>query len=73
MSEFYGQLRGATIKTEALQLAQQAMIAGKIRIENGQLVTTARNSTLPTNLKLENHNFSHPYYWSSFTMIGNPW
>ena len=73
MSEFYGQLRGVTIKTEALQLAQQAMISGKIRIENGQLFTTAGKSTLPANLQLKNQNFSHPYYWSSFTMIGNPW
>ena len=49
------------------------MISGKIRIENGQLVTTAGKSTLPANLQLKNKNFSHPYYWSSFTMIGNPW
>ena len=27
---------------------------------------------LSANLQ-KNQNFSHPYYWSSFTMIGNPW
>ena len=40
MTEFYQQLQGATIKSEALQRAQQAIISGKVRIENGQLVTT---------------------------------
>jgi filamentous hemagglutinin family protein len=73
MSEFYQQLRGSTIKSEALQLAQQAMISGKVRLENGQLVTTGGKLNLPANLPQENQNFSHPYYWSSFTMIGNPW
>ncbi|TAF04870.1 MAG: CHAT domain-containing protein, partial [Oscillatoriales cyanobacterium] len=73
MSEFYNQLRGSIIKTEALQLAQQAMIAGKIRMTNRQLVTTNSTLNLPPNLQQSNRNFSHPYYWSSFTMIGNPW
>ncbi|MGL5059748.1 MAG: CHAT domain-containing protein, partial [Microcoleus sp.] len=72
MSEFYAQLRGVTIKTEALQRAQQAMIAGKIRIENGQLVTTDGKVNLPDNLQ-QSSNLSHPYYWSGFTAIGNPW
>ncbi|MEG3840016.1 CHAT domain-containing protein, partial [Microcoleus sp. herbarium14] len=73
MTEFYQQLRGATIKSEALQLAQQAMISGKVRLENGQLVTTNSKLDLPTNLQQENQNYSHPYYWSSFTTIGSPW
>jgi CHAT domain-containing protein len=73
MTEFYQQLRGSTIKSEALQLAQQAMISGKVRLENGQLVTTGGKLNLPANLPQENQNFSHPYYWSSFTTIGNPW
>ena len=73
MSEFYHQLRGATTKAETLQLAQQAMIARKVRLENGQLVTTAGNLNLPTNIQQQNQDFSHPYYWSSFTLIGSPW
>jgi CHAT domain-containing protein len=72
MTEFYKQLQGATIKTEALQRAQQAMVAGKIRIENGQLVTADGKFNLPATLQ-KNSNLSHPYYWSSFTAIGSPW
>ena len=73
MSEFYHQLRGVTTKASALQLAQQAIISGKVRPENGQLITTGGQLNLPANLQQANQNFSHPYYWSSFTMIGNPW
>lgn len=72
MSEFYHQLRGATTKAETLQLTQQAMIARQVRIENGQLVTTAGKLNLPANIQ-QNQDFSHPYYWSSFTLIGSPW
>jgi CHAT domain-containing protein len=73
MSEFYHQLRGVTTKAEALQLAQQAIISGKVRLENRQLVTTGDKLNLPGDLQQANQNFSHPYYWSSFTMIGSPW
>jgi CHAT domain-containing protein len=73
MTEFYHHLRGSSIKSEALQLTQQAMISGKVRIEKGQLVTTGDNLNLPGNSQQEDQDFSHPYYWSSFTMIGNPW
>ncbi len=73
MSEFYQQLRGTTTKAEALQRAQQAIMSGKVRLENGQLVTTGDKLNLPANLQQANQSFSHPYYWSSFTMIGSPW
>ena len=73
MSEFYHQLRGATTKASALQLAQQAIISGKVRLENRQLITTGGQLNLPANLQHANQNYSHPYYWSSFTMIGSPW
>jgi CHAT domain-containing protein len=73
MSEFYHHLRGATTKASALQLAQQAMMSGKVRLEHRQLVTTGGKLNLPANLQQTNQNFSHPYYWSSFTMIGSPW
>ena len=73
MSEFYHQLRGTVTKAETLQLAQQAMIAGKVRIENQQLVTTSGNLNLPAQIQQASPNFADPYYWSGFTLIGNPW
>ncbi|OIP72015.1 MAG: hypothetical protein AUK43_04635 [Oscillatoriales cyanobacterium CG2_30_40_61] len=74
MSEFYESLKQAPIKAIALQEAQIAMIQGKTRIENEQLITTFGAIPLPANLT-ESHitTLSHPYYWSGFTMIGSPW
>ena len=77
MSEFYGQLKTAPIKAEALRQAQIAMLTGKVRIEGGKLHSSASVSKgipLPPELgKLENQNLSHPYYWAAFTLIGSPW
>lgn len=76
MTEFYQQLRIAPIKAEALRQAQIAMIRKQVRLEAGQLRGPLLRSgvQLPPDLaELGNRNFSHPYYWSAFTMIGNPW
>ncbi len=76
MSEFYHQLSqpDVTIKAEALRRAQIAMLRGEIRLENGELhVPGWRNSiSVPPELP-KNQDFSHPYYWAAFTMIGSPW
>ena len=74
MTTFYEQLKQAPIKAEALRQAQLAMINGKVRLGNGQLVTPSGPIALPPELaNLENSNLSHPYYWSAFILIGNPW
>ncbi|MEG3908016.1 CHAT domain-containing protein, partial [Microcoleus sp. w2-18bC1] len=74
MSEFYGQLKTAPIKSEALRQAQLAMLRGEVRIEGGMLHTSVGNLPLPPELaNTTTQNFSHPYYWSAFRMIGNPW
>jgi CHAT domain-containing protein len=74
MSEFYQQLEEAPIKAEALRRAQLAMLTGKVRIEGGKLVTSEGEFPLPPELvKLGDRDFSHPYFWSAFTMVGNPW
>lgn len=74
MTEFYEQLKIAPIKAEALRQAQLAMIEGKVRVRGGKLITSRGSFPLPPDLAwLENQNLSHPYFWSAFTMIGNPW
>ncbi|MEG4589210.1 CHAT domain-containing protein [Microcoleus sp. MOSTC5] len=74
MTEFYGQLKTAPIKAEALRQAQLAMLRQEVRIEGGMLHTSVGNLPLPPELaKTTSQNFSHPYYWSAFRMIGNPW
>ncbi len=74
MTTFYEELKVAPIKAEALRQAQLAMIKGEVRIENGQLITPGGNIPLPAELLASGDTkLTHPYYWSAFTMIGNPW
>lgn len=74
MTEFYRHLQTAPIKAEALKQAQIEMIKGHIRIENGRLQSPNGNIALPPALaKIEKQNFSHPFYWAAFTVVGNPW
>ncbi|NER47509.1 MAG: CHAT domain-containing protein [Symploca sp. SIO1A3] len=74
MTSFYEQLKTAPIKAEAIRQAQLAMIKGEVRLEGGQLVTSNRSYPLFSELQqFEDRELSHPYYWSAFTMIGNPW
>jgi len=74
MTEFYEQLRKAPIKAEALRRAQVGMLKGDVRLEGGKLKTAGSDFVLPPVLsKLGDKNLTHPYFWSAFTMIGNPW
>ena len=74
MTSFYEHLKQVPVKAEALRQAQLAMLRGKVRLEAGQLVTETGRFPLPAQLpNSSNRLLSHPYYWSAFTMIGNPW
>lgn len=74
MTTFYEQLKTAPIKAEALRKAQLAMLKGEVRLQGGKLVTSNSSFALPPELlKLGNKDLKHPFYWSAFTMIGNPW
>lgn len=75
MTEFYGQLRTAPIKAEALRQTQLAMLRGEVGIEGGQLRSSFARYPLPPTLAQlgDKQQLSHPYYWAGFTMIGNPW
>lgn len=65
MNGFYTALKaGNTTKAEALQKAQIALITG----DNSVLVKP-QGTTGQSNEK--NSQFSHPYYWASFILIGN--
>ncbi|HEY9707026.1 MAG TPA: CHAT domain-containing protein, partial [Oculatellaceae cyanobacterium] len=74
MTQFYEQLKQAPIKAEALRRSQLAMLKGEVRLQGGKLVTSSGSFPLPPQLvQLGNRDFTHPYYWSAFTMVGNPW
>jgi CHAT domain-containing protein len=74
MTEFYHELGKAAIKADALRFAQIAMLKGNVRVENGKLFTATGTYSLPPALaQQDKRDFIHPYYWSGFTLIGNPW
>jgi CHAT domain-containing protein len=74
MTEFYHDLKTAPIKAEALRQAQIAMLKGQVRLEGGKLRTPKQTILVPPELAtMENGDFSSPYYWAAFTMVGSPW
>jgi CHAT domain-containing protein len=74
MNEFYSALQQGTTKAEALQAAQQALIAGEFsavgntRGEDGSIVAVSTATGLPASV---GNNLDHPYYWAPFILIGN--
>ncbi|MBD0334678.1 MAG: CHAT domain-containing protein [Cyanobacteria bacterium Co-bin13] len=74
MVEFYQQLREGEIKAAALREAQRAMIRGEVYTENSQLVWRNGREDLPAELAWQGRrDFSHPFYWAAFTLVGSPW
>lgn len=66
MNGFYTALKaGNTTKAEALQKAQIALITG----DNSVLVKDQGTAVKESNDN--SSQFSHPYYWASFILIGN--
>jgi filamentous hemagglutinin family protein len=74
MAKFYEQLNTAPVKADALRQAQVAMAQGKVYIKEGHVqgVQGMESIALPVGIDSA-QDFSHPYYWASFTMVGNPW
>ncbi|MEO1623023.1 MAG: CHAT domain-containing protein, partial [Cyanobacteria bacterium J06632_3] len=75
MSQFYEHLHSTPVRADALRQAQINLIAGNVGIQDG-IVYGPNDQALaeiPELADSGNWIFSHPFYWSAFTMIGNPW
>ena len=74
MTGFYQNLKTAPIKSAALRQAQIAMLQGQVRVtDDAQLVLSDGSQIALPAIFAERGEveFTHPYYWSSFTMVGN--
>jgi CHAT domain-containing protein len=74
MGAFYQNLKNTSSKVKSLRQAQVDMLQGKVQLNSGKLRGSNLDLNLPTVLaKNPPKNLTHPYYWSGFTLIGNPW
>jgi CHAT domain-containing protein len=74
MSEFYQQLKIAPSKAEAIRQTQIQMIQGNVRLAKNKLKFSGGEIPLSKDLSvLGETDFSHPFYWSGFTLISSPW
>ena len=74
MSQFYHHLQEAPIKAEALRQAQLALLRGDAIVRDGHLIGNGMRIPLPPETgDWDDLDFSHPYFWSGFTMVGSPW
>jgi CHAT domain-containing protein len=73
MTGFYQQLEVSSTRSAALRQTQLAMLKGEIRVEEGQLRLSDQTLVAlpPALAKVNQLNFSHPYFWSAFQIVGN--
>ena len=75
MSEFYRALEQPVTRSGALRQAQVAMLQGQVGIADGSVYGAEARiiGHLPELSASGSWDFSHPAYWSGFTLVGNPW
>ena len=72
MGEFYDQLGNTLIKAEALRQTQLEMLQGNVVVNNKQVeLSNGMDLALPGDFPEGTLALDHPYFWSSFTLIGN--
>ena len=74
MGKFYEQLQSTPIKSQALRQAQMSMLNRKVAVEGTRIKGLDVEVDLPAeSVFAEVQDFTHPFYWAGFTVIGNPW
>ena len=71
MIRFYSGLPTAPSKAIALQEAQLTLLRGEITIENNQIRGIKGFPRIPFLINAKGIDLKHPYFWASFTLIGN--
>jgi CHAT domain-containing protein len=74
MQQFYSHLDQGKSKVEAMRQVQRDFINGKLTPTSATQLNRSAELTaeLPDHLRsLTPTNYSHPYYWAPFILIGN--
>lgn len=71
MQQFYKQLATGKTKAEALQAVQQQFITGKLTAKDAPSRAILIPKGTPQTRQNSSGDFSHPYYWAPFILIGN--
>lgn len=75
MTYFYEHLQQQPVRAFALRQAQLAMVQGDLQFVDG-ILYGADERVLAEFPELKYHgrwNFEHPFYWSTYTLVGSPW
>jgi CHAT domain-containing protein len=73
MIQFYEKLKANPVKSEALRKAQLVMLKQQVSLKDHPIIRKSSSLTPQVVANLNSQELSHPYYWSGFTLIGNPW
>jgi filamentous hemagglutinin family protein len=71
MISFYKAFPDALSKATALRQAQLDLLKGKVKIVNNQIVGVAGLAAITLPKGTGNVDISHPFFWSSFILVGN--
>ena len=71
MISFYKAFPNALSKATALRQAQLDLLKGKVKIENSQILGVDGLAAIALPKGTENVDIKHPFFWSSFILVGN--
>ncbi|OYQ62080.1 hypothetical protein B9G53_23830 [Pseudanabaena sp. SR411] len=71
MISFYKSFPNALSKATALRQAQLDLLKGKVKIENSQIIGVDGFAAIALPKGTENADIKHPFFWSSFILVGN--
>ncbi|MBD2177938.1 CHAT domain-containing protein [Pseudanabaena sp. FACHB-1998] len=71
MISFYNAFPDAVNKAQAMQTAQINLLLGKVNVRNSQITGIQGFPNIPLPSGSSDIDLSHPFYWSSFILVGN--
>jgi len=71
MISFYKAYPNALSKATALRQAQLDLLKGKVKVENNQIIGVDGLAAIALPKGTDNVDVKHPFFWSSFILVGN--